>query len=96
MEVREEFFPIVQEKVAAGSEYVGFIGTYIHHFDDGSSAVQEFNGEFLQSDLAAHFGGAVLLRKDAVLEAGNESIHPPGEWGSSGSLYRCADGQSSF
>jgi glycosyltransferase involved in cell wall biosynthesis len=71
MEVREEFFPIVQEKVAAGSEYVGFIGTYIHHFDDGSSAVQEFNGEFLKSDLAAHFGGAVLLRKDPVLQAGN-------------------------
>ncbi len=99
MAVREDFFPIVQEKVAAGSEYVGFIGTYIHHFDDGSSAVQEFRGEFLTSDLAAHFGGAVLLRKDAVIDAGNwdpsifgkEEMNLYARLGNGDRVIRCVD-----
>jgi len=73
MELHADFIaaiPSLLERIEEGN-CVGYIGTYLHHFDNGSTAVQEFKGEYLKSDWAAHFGGAVLLRLNDVLAAGN-------------------------
>jgi glycosyltransferase involved in cell wall biosynthesis len=81
MELCQEFFPICQKLGDADEQCVGFIGNYIHRFDNGMVAIQGFatgnrvitddsDGVF-KSEWAAHIGGAVLLRKKNVLAAGN-------------------------
>lgn len=71
MQIREEFFAVAKHVIEKDESFTGYIGNYIHHFDNGSTALQDFRGDFLKSEWAAHFGGAVLLRKEDVIRAGN-------------------------
>lgn len=83
MELCEEFFAVCQQLGDTEEQCVGYIGTYIHRFDNGMVALQGFaTGNraiivdppatgMLRSEWAAHIGGAVLLRRSSVLAAGN-------------------------
>jgi glycosyltransferase involved in cell wall biosynthesis len=71
MEICEQFFPIVAGIESADADCLGLIGVYVHRFDNNSSAFQGFAGGLFKSKWASQFGGAVVLRRDAVLEAGN-------------------------
>jgi glycosyltransferase involved in cell wall biosynthesis len=83
MELCTEFFSVCQQLNDAEEECVGYIGNYIHRFDNGMAALQGFSigneaiisdpsaSNVLQSERAAHIGGAVLLRRSNVLAAGN-------------------------
>jgi len=83
MELCQEFFGVCQQLGDTEAQCVGYIGTYIHRFDNGMVALQGFaTGNraiivdpsatgVLKSEWAAHIGGAVLLRKKSVLAAGN-------------------------
>lgn len=71
MEICETFFPIVADLAALPDESVGCVGIYVHRFDNNTSAFQGFGGGLIRSEWAAHYGGAVILRRAAVLAAGN-------------------------
>jgi len=71
MEICSEFFSVLRNLKSIGSDVVGMIGLYIHRLDNGRSAVQTFRRSVGPATSAMHFGGAVLLRRDAVLQAGN-------------------------
>jgi glycosyltransferase involved in cell wall biosynthesis len=71
MEVCPQFFSVVQNIRNSEEECMGYVGLYVHHFNNGSIAVQGFFGGVLKSQWAAQFGGAVILRRSAVLRVGN-------------------------
>jgi glycosyltransferase involved in cell wall biosynthesis len=71
MEICSEFFPVLAGLDKVEAEFVGIIGLYIHKFDNGSSAVQTFKRKVGHVAGAIQFGGAVVLRRDAVLQSGN-------------------------
>ena len=71
MEICPEFFPVIQGIADLDPRYVGVIGLYVHRFDNGRSAIQTFRRPVGEGNHAMHFGGAVLLKKEAVLRAGN-------------------------
>jgi glycosyltransferase involved in cell wall biosynthesis len=71
MEICPEFFPVIRDLGKLDSKYVGVIGFYIHRFYNGRSATQTFRHPVGSGQGAMHFGGAVVLRRDAVLQAGN-------------------------
>ncbi len=71
MEICSEFFSVVQRLGEIEPEYSGVIGLYVHRFDNGRSAIQTFRRPVGDGAHAMHFGGAVLLRREAVLLAGN-------------------------
>jgi glycosyltransferase involved in cell wall biosynthesis len=71
MEICEEFFPVIRDLDKLDSRFVGVIGLYVHRFDNGHSAIQTFRRPVGEGDRAMHFGGGVILKKDAVLNAGN-------------------------
>ena len=71
MEICSEFFPVVHRLDDIEPECVGVVGLYIHRFDNGRSAFQPFKRLIGTGMQAMHFGGAVLLRREAVLGAGN-------------------------
>jgi glycosyltransferase involved in cell wall biosynthesis len=78
MEICSEFFPLISGLPDASEDWVGIVGAYVHRFDDGTTAFQSFDGGVIKSEWAAAYGGAVVLRRDAVLRAGNWS---PGVYG---------------
>jgi len=78
MAINPKFFPIVDQLSSIGDDCIGVVGTYIHCFDNGMTAIQSFAGGVLKSEWAAQFGGAVILRRKEVLRAGNWS---PGIFG---------------
>ncbi len=71
MEICSEFFPILANLEKLEPEFVGIIGAYIHRLDNGSIATQTFARGRRQPSHANQFGGAVVLRRDAVINAGN-------------------------
>jgi glycosyltransferase involved in cell wall biosynthesis len=83
MELCREFFAVCQQLDDSNQQCIGYIGTYIHRFDNGMVALQGFatgnraiivdpsGSGGMQSEWAAHIGGAVLLRRSSVLAAGN-------------------------
>ena len=71
MEICEPFFAVIRHLDEIEDECVGIVGVYVHRFDNGTSALQGFAGGIVKSDWAAYFGGAVILRRSAVLNAGN-------------------------
>lgn len=71
MEIRPDFFPVLADLESIDPAIAGVIGLYVHRFDDGSVAIQTFKGAHRGSSAANHFGGAVVLRRQAVVEAGN-------------------------
>jgi glycosyltransferase involved in cell wall biosynthesis len=71
MEICEEFFPVIRDLNQLDSAFVGLIGLYVHRFDNGHAAIQTFRRPVGEGNRAMHFGGAVILRKAAVLQAGN-------------------------
>jgi glycosyltransferase involved in cell wall biosynthesis len=83
MELCREFFAVCQQLGDTEEQCVGYIGNYIHRFDNGMVATQGFAtgnqaimvdpsaSGMLRSEWAAHIGGAVLLRRSNVLAAGN-------------------------
>ena len=71
MELCPQFFPVIQNLPAADDECKGFVGFYVHNYDNGSIAVQGFFGNVIKSNWAAQFGGAVVLRRSDVLRVGN-------------------------
>jgi len=78
MEICGDFFPLIASLPEAPDEWMGMVGVYVHQFDDGTSAYQSFDGGVIRSEWAAAYGGAVVLRREAVLRAGNWS---PGVFG---------------
>jgi glycosyltransferase involved in cell wall biosynthesis len=78
MEICSDFFPLISGLPDAPEDWIGIIGVYAHRFDDGTTATQSFEGGVIKSEWAASYGGAVVLRRDAVLRAGNWS---PGVYG---------------
>jgi glycosyltransferase involved in cell wall biosynthesis len=78
MEICPEFFPVIADLANAPAEWDGLIGDYVHRFHDGTTAVQTFSGDVFKSDWAASFGGASILRRAAVMKAGNWN---PGVYG---------------
>ncbi len=78
MEICPDFFPVIAGLPDVPADWAGIVGGYVHRFDNGTTAYQSFAGSILQSEWAAAHGGAVILRRDAVLEAGNWS---PGVYG---------------
>ena len=71
MEICPGFISVIADLPQAPPEWDGVVGDYIHHFHDGSVAVQTHEGDVFKSKWAAAFGGAVILRREAVLRAGN-------------------------
>jgi len=71
MEICEQFFPVIAGIEDVSDDTVGFLGLYLHRFDNNTSAFQGFAGGVLKSEWASQFGGAVILRRSAVLIAGN-------------------------
>jgi len=71
MEICPQFFQVVANIPNTEDECMGYVGLYVHHFNNGSVAVQGFFGGVLKSQWAAQFGGAVLLRRNEVLRVGN-------------------------
>ena len=71
MEICPQFFPVINNLPAADDECKGFVGFYVHNYDNGSIAVQGFFGNVIKSNWAAQFGGAVVLRRSDVLRVGN-------------------------
>jgi glycosyltransferase involved in cell wall biosynthesis len=71
MEICEEFFPVIAGLTDAPSDLKGIIGAYVHRFDNGTVAFQGHEGGIFKSEWAGTMGGASILRRDAVLEAGN-------------------------
>jgi glycosyltransferase involved in cell wall biosynthesis len=78
MEICPEFFSVIVGLSDVPADSVGLIGQYVHRFHDGTTAIQTFEGDVFRSEWAASFGGAVILRRDAVLQAGNWN---PGVYG---------------
>jgi glycosyltransferase involved in cell wall biosynthesis len=78
MEICPEFFPIIADLPNTPADWGGLIGDYVHRFHDGTIAVQTFAGDVFKSDWAASLGGASILRRDAVIKAGNWN---PGVYG---------------
>jgi glycosyltransferase involved in cell wall biosynthesis len=78
MELCEQFFPVIAGIEGIDDDVVGFLGLYIHRFDNNTSAFQGFAGGVVKSEWASQFGGAVILRRSAVLIAGNWN---PGVYG---------------
>jgi glycosyltransferase involved in cell wall biosynthesis len=71
MEICEEFFSIIAQLEQFPEESMGCVGIYVHRFDNNTSAFQGFAGGVVKSNWAAYFGGAVILRRQTVLNAGN-------------------------
>jgi glycosyltransferase involved in cell wall biosynthesis len=71
MEVCPDFFSVIRNLGSVDSDVTGIIGIYTHYLDNGRSAVQTFRRPIGAVSRAMHFGGAVVLRRDAVLKAGN-------------------------
>jgi hypothetical protein len=71
MELCEEFFPVIRDIESLADKFVGILGLYVHRFDNGHSAIQTFRRPVGEGDRAMHFGGGVVLSRDAVLRAGN-------------------------
>jgi glycosyltransferase involved in cell wall biosynthesis len=71
MELCPEFFPIIQKVGETPANCLGYVGLYVHRFSNGMVALQGFAGRSGSSEWAAYFGGAALLRRNAVLAAGN-------------------------
>jgi len=71
MEIRNEFFDIVANINKLGPAFAGIIGVYVHKFDNGTVATQSFSRSINFPAAASQFGGAVILRREAVLKAGN-------------------------
>jgi glycosyltransferase involved in cell wall biosynthesis len=71
MELCREFFTVLADIDKLDQEFVGIIGAYIHRFDNGTMATQTFARALEQPIRAHQFGGAVVLRRQAVIEAGN-------------------------
>ena len=71
MEICEQFFQVIASLEGTADDVIGCLGLYVHHFDNNTSAYQGFAGGVLKSEWASQFGGAVILRRSAVLEAGN-------------------------
>jgi len=71
MELRDEFFPVISDLDALEDDCAGCVGLYVHNFNNGTLAMQGFGGGIFKSDWAAQFGGAVILRRSDVLNAGN-------------------------
>lgn len=70
MEVCTDFHGVLANINDLEPGYVGAIGMYVHRFDNGTEAVQVFGRS--EADISANqFGGAVLLNRKAVIEAGN-------------------------
>jgi glycosyltransferase involved in cell wall biosynthesis len=78
MEICPEFFPVIAGLADVPADCAGLIGQYVHRFDDGTTAIQTFEGDVFKSDGAASLGGAAILRRAAVLQAGNWN---PGVYG---------------
>ncbi|WP_417624800.1 glycosyltransferase family 2 protein [Paremcibacter congregatus] len=68
MTLCNEFKPVLTETVRNDNCH-GIIGTYIHRYDNGSSKEAKYNCRD-QVGVARHFGGASLLKKKAVIDAG--------------------------
>ena len=71
MEICPEFFPVIASLDQLEPEYAGVIGFYVHRFANGNVAIQTFARGTGTTDNASQFGGAVILRREAVLQAGN-------------------------
>lgn len=75
MEVCPDFFSAIADIENLKPEWAGLIGFYIHHLDNGTSAVQTFARRSSVTRgggiPARQFGGAVILRRDSVISAGN-------------------------
>ncbi|MEC9375431.1 MAG: glycosyltransferase [Pseudomonadota bacterium] len=71
MELCEEFHQVIKDLDKLDDRFIGVLGLYLHRFDNGRSTVQTFRRPFGANDSAMHFGGAVVLRRDAILQAGN-------------------------
>lgn len=71
MEICPQFFDVIADLAAVEDACFGLIGMYVHRFDNGSVATQVFPRSGRQPSAASQFGGAVILRREAVLAAGN-------------------------
>jgi glycosyltransferase involved in cell wall biosynthesis len=71
MELCREFFPILQNVETTEADCLGYVGIYVHRFSNGMVAWQGFAGGRGESEWAAYFGGAALLRRQMVLAVGN-------------------------
>lgn len=71
MDLCPDFFPYIAAIDDLEPEFVGLIGQYIHRFDNYTEAMQSFARSYSQRDHAGQFGGAVILRREAVMAAGN-------------------------
>jgi glycosyltransferase involved in cell wall biosynthesis len=71
MEICPQFFDVIAKLNDIEPECLGIIGMYVHRFDNCSVATQVFRRSSRLPSAASQFGGAVILRRDAVLAAGN-------------------------
>lgn len=71
MEINPAFFPVIERLDELDDDVTGVIGIYIHRFDNGNVAAQSFAKSEREAHIASRFGGAVILRRAAVIAAGN-------------------------
>ena len=71
MELCPDFFPVIERLGELEPHFVGVIGLYVHKLDNGVSTIQSFTRLVNRGSGATQFGGAVILKKDAVIAAGN-------------------------
>ena len=70
MEVCSEFIDFICEHLNQLNPDYGYIGRYIYYYNDGTIRDNALNYK-LDGQVVAHHGGAVLLRRTAVINAGN-------------------------
>lgn len=71
MEVSHEFFHVLENLDKLPADSIGVIGLYIHRFDNGGVVTQTFSRAPKLPAPAMQFGGAVVLRRENVVRAGN-------------------------
>lgn len=71
MELCDEFIAVMPGLVKTPTTAIGFIGRYIHCFNDGTAAVQVFSNTRLDRGPAFRFGGGVMLKREPVIAVGN-------------------------
>lgn len=70
MEVCSEFIDFICKNIDKLDTSCGYVGRYIYYYNDGTIRDNVLNYKH-DGQVVAHHGGAVLLRRTAVIEAGN-------------------------
>lgn len=70
MEICDEFIDFLCNKLKQLDTKYGYIGRYIYYYNDGRTRDNALNHKN-NGQVVTHYGGAVLLRKSSVIDAGN-------------------------